>query len=313
MNIYNTLVKDYGGGRKKIIVYDKGIINLDDNEKEIKKISKLCDDFGCILENDVKNVVNDEIIEENTVNDELSKTLKMLENNNRAKNVIYDLALANNWDWFYTLTFSPEKVDRSNYKECKKKLQKWLNKIKERYCPDLKFLFVPELHEDKINWHFHGLVANSDNLKYELAINPKDNQIIIKKGRVVFNCKNWKYGYSTCTKVSDSQRASNYITKYVTKEMVGRTFGEHRYIPSRNLNRPSVSKFLTDDITINKLNVLTNSLSLMHLFDNKDVIYEKTKNYNYKGMNFNIRYIEVQETNNCFTSATLSEQQIFEN
>ena len=55
---------------------------------------------------------------------------------NRTKNKIYEIARANRWQWFLTLTFSSEEVDRYDYSACTKVLSKWLNNIR-RLAPDM--------------------------------------------------------------------------------------------------------------------------------------------------------------------------------
>lgn len=306
MDSYNVLLKDYGNGRKKLILYDKCITNLDADEKEFNKIKKECDEFGVLLDDEQKKPKNP------LTDDE--KLLKRIENDNRAKSKIYDYAMANKWDWFFTLTFSPNIVDRTNYRECKNKLQGWLKKIRERYSPTLKFLFVPELHEDGESWHFHGLVANMTNVNFEMAINPKDESIIIHNGKVVFNCEKWNYGFSECTKIVDTQRVSNYITKYITKSLLAHLEGENRYLCSRNLNKPKEEKYfvpVTDEIYDFQIGKMNNGITLDYLYSKDDVIYEKTKTYEYNGVKSTITYVEIQEKINCFIPATDSDSKIF--
>lgn len=43
---------------------------------------------------------------------------KQRENAKRAVQVVYDLARSNDFDWFITLTFDPERVDRYDYDSC---------------------------------------------------------------------------------------------------------------------------------------------------------------------------------------------------
>lgn len=51
----------------------------------------------------------------------------------------------------------------------------------------------------------------------------------------------WKYGFSTATKIKDTVRASAYITKYITKECVQHTKYKKRYYASRNIKRPEIT------------------------------------------------------------------------
>ena len=47
----------------------------------------------------------------------------------RTKNKIYDIARCNKWDYFFTLTFNPDKVNSFNYEEVAKKLSNWFIQI----------------------------------------------------------------------------------------------------------------------------------------------------------------------------------------
>lgn len=156
----------------------------------------------------------------------------------RTKNKIYDYARCNNWDWFFTLTLNEDKVDRYNYEDCAKKVSKWLNHMRA-VCPDMKYLVVPEQHEDGA-WHFHGLFANVENLEFV-------DSGIIKKGKRVYNVGNYKFGWSTATQIESLEKAMAYITKYVTKQVCLVTYNKKRYWASRNLARPIIEDYFIED------------------------------------------------------------------
>lgn len=131
------------------------------------------------------------------------------------------------------------------------KVSKWLNNLRSRYAPDLKYLLVPELHKDGVHYHFHALIANTGNIQFiDSGIKHNDN--------IIYNIGNWKFGFTTASKVIDSARASSYITKYITKDLCSVTKFKKRYWSSRNCDRPKVrtyclpyeeiGKFLDDNI-----------------------------------------------------------------
>lgn len=176
---------------------------------------------------------------------------KLNDNNKRDKQLVYDLARSNYWDWFVTVTFNPNKYNRQNYDECCKSLSNMLNNIRKRYSPDLKYLFVPELHSDNVSWHFHGLLANCSELEFTRAINGNIDSkfyglpLVDNNGNEVYVNKQFsKLGNCTFTRVRDSRRVSSYITKYITKSTNAHLFGKNRHIASRNLNRPTVSNYM---------------------------------------------------------------------
>lgn len=147
---------------------------------------------------------------------------------NRTKQAIYGIARANCWDYFLTLTFDRSITDSSDYDLVVKRVGKWLNNIRQRYCSDLYYLIVPELHADREHWHLHGLLGGCDGLRLTDS-GHKDAQ-----GRTIYNLENWKYGFSTVTEIGDMSRVSSYITKYITKDLCEVTKDKRRYLASRN-------------------------------------------------------------------------------
>ena len=131
----------------------------------------------------------------------------------RAKNNVYRIARSNKWDWFITLTFDRTKTDASDYDLVLYRLKIFLNNLQKRKCPDMKYIIVPELHKDKEHYHFHGLLANVDNLTF------KAWKVDRKKKQIIYNITDWSYGFTTATKVLDTGRVSSYITKYITKSV----------------------------------------------------------------------------------------------
>lgn len=154
----------------------------------------------------------------------------------RSKNMIYKLACNNKpWDYFVTFTFNSDKVDRYDFSEVSKKLSKWIDNIKQKYnCKDMGYIIVPEKHKDGA-WHFHGLFKNCDNLNFI------DSGIKDKQGRTIYNISNYKFGFTTATKLSDIDKAVSYILKYISKDLFCDNLkGKKRYWRSKNLEMPVV-------------------------------------------------------------------------
>ena len=160
---------------------------------------------------------------------------------NRAKKQVYELVRANVWEYFFTVTFSPEAVDRYDYGACYSKLSKWLNNMRVRKAPDLKYMFLPEQHQDGA-WHFHGIVSNIGSIKLQYS------HTRTKDGLVIYNCLDWQNGFTNVTRVKSSEKVSYYITKYITKELQDHIKGRRRYLASQNLDRPIKTDLsLTDE------------------------------------------------------------------
>lgn len=152
---------------------------------------------------------------------------------------IYDVARSNNWEWFLSLTFNPDKVNRQSYEDCSKKLSQWLKNAK-KIAPNMKYLVVPELHEDGVSWHFHGLFSNIDELDLQFSGH-------YYNGRPCYDVGKYKLGWVTAIQVDNTAKASSYITKYVNKKLCGLTKGKKRYWTSRNVDLPEVVDLMVEN------------------------------------------------------------------
>ena len=151
----------------------------------------------------------------------------------RTKQTIYELARANDWDFFSTFTLKD--AYRYDYFASCKKLRTWLNNFKKRSCEDLLYIVVPEFHKDGAI-HFHALIQSkkiADLLSRRWCDNKK------------FYLPNYTLGISEFEKVRDRYRVSNYICKYITKEMIDIP-GKNRYFRSQGLKTPMKQEFLED-------------------------------------------------------------------
>lgn len=163
---------------------------------------------------------------------------------------IYAYARANKWQWFVTLTFNPEKVNRFDYSACQKKLSRWLENLR-RDNPNMKYLFVPEMHLGEHSavdehgnhaWHFHGLVNGLENANMQFSGHWTDS----KDPEPIYNIGRYKYGWSTATEVYTQEGACKYLTKYITKDLCEVTKGRKRYWASRNLDKPQEWTMILD-------------------------------------------------------------------
>ncbi len=156
----------------------------------------------------------------------------MTDSTRRAKNKIFEIALANKWDYMITGTLDGDIIDRYDAAAFGKKLKKWLdNQVQRR---GISYLVIPERHKDGAI-HIHGLISEgldmipSGTYKIPGKKKPVKLSTLKKRGikpedaQEVFNIKGWKYGFSTAVKIggsdTDAQKVSTYMTKYITKDM----------------------------------------------------------------------------------------------
>lgn len=241
--MYNVKVRYFEGGNVQIRIYGRPVAPSDIKFSEVTgEIFERVREDGRKLE---WNPFTEEweLMEEY---DEEKAAHSLRSSGNRSKACVYDIARSNKWDWFVTFTFDGQKVERYDYDACVKALSKWLNNGRYRKAPEMKYIVVPEQHKDGA-WHFHGLLADCDGLTF------RDSGIIDESGRRVYNLLDYKLGFSTATRVQASQKAANYICKYVTKDLTAKTAGKKRYWASRNCDRPQEDTFLMSENYMVKL------------------------------------------------------------
>ena len=157
----------------------------------------------------------------------------------RTKKKVYDYAKSNEWEWFVTFTFSPDKVNRYDYDECTKYLSKWFNNLK-RSSPALSYLVVPEQHKDGA-YHFHGLFSGMNERqivwtgKYVIKRVRGLRSKFVRTKEKIYKIGSYKLGWMTATRVREMEKVTSYITKYITKDMLNGLHGRKRYWCSRNL------------------------------------------------------------------------------
>lgn len=290
MQKYNLKCKKYNNGTAQLALYSTAVSYkteydyMRDEARNNYQVAEnpFCDAYAQVVsEFDVKEMQR-----------ELSDSEKRknaVAGGKRAKKKIADYARSNEWEWFCTFTFAVDKIDRYDYAKCSKAIRKWLNHIRERYAPKLKYIVVPEMHKDGA-WHFHALLADCGTLPFVCAISSNTGKPITtgKNHTQVFNVEKWHYGFTTATRVCDTRRVSQYILKYITKTLCENTIGKQRYFCSQNLDLPTVYKMLVDTFgTTDEVEILFEILGLQ----NMTVSYVKDVSGDY----MDVRYIEFVE------------------
>ena len=176
----------------------------------------------------------------NDSDDEERQKRRALEQAFRIKRKIKYYCQSNDFDLFWTLTLDDTKVNAKDYTYSRKRLQAWLKYQREKYGK-FDFLFVPELHKSG-RIHFHGVTGKLSPPLIE-ARYLKSNRLIQKNGMQIYNAENWENGFSTVSKIQSKEKASSYIAKYITAELieVPGAFNQPRYFVSRGLKQPEIS------------------------------------------------------------------------
>ena len=124
----------------------------------------------------------------------------------RARDKVYEICKANEFEYFITFTLDRSKIDRYDPKEILKKLNVWLSNGVSRKA--FQYVLLPEYHKDKAI-HFHGMF-NGD-----LAL--VDSGKVTESGQPIYNADAWSYGFSTVIRFyGTKERCINYVLKYRT-------------------------------------------------------------------------------------------------
>ena len=144
-----------------------------------------------IIAEDIKSNVNNHKLENNLI---------------RAKNHISSIVLANDFKYFFTLTFNPS-YDRYELYSLLNKFRNMLKVMSRTAGDSIKYLIVPEKHKDGA-WHFHGFFTE--------AI---DKFVFYNEYGFlsIHGLKN--LGFVNISQIKDKLRCSSYVTKYVTKNL----------------------------------------------------------------------------------------------
>ena len=178
-------------------------------------------------------------VERGSVNDE-----KLDVNIIRAKSKIFELAFCNPWSWFFTATLNKDKHNRTDLEAFHKSMTQFIMDYNKKYQLKIKFLLIPELHEDGISWHMHGLLYGLpvEHLKqFQIGdVMGKKLAEKVKCGDEVYNWLSYfdNFGFCDLEPIRSPEAVSKYITKYINKNLATSVtaLNAHLYYVSRGLN-----------------------------------------------------------------------------
>lgn len=162
----------------------------------------------------------------------------------RTINTIKELVLCNDWEYFITLTLDPKKYNRYDLSKYNKDLTRYIRNLRRKYQADIKYMLIPEQHHDGA-WHMHGFLMGLP--KEELELFSREQFLpyyILNKldaGEEIYNWIGYQKRFGNCDiePIRDKDRASSYVTKYVTKDLANsiKELNAKMYYCSQGLNR----------------------------------------------------------------------------
>lgn len=137
----------------------------------------------------------------------------------RARAQLRRLALANQFEYFVTLTLDPERIDRYDGAAVTKALSRWCDNMVRRH--GLRYILVPERHKDGA-FHFHGFFAGDGLQAVDSGVE--------WDGRAVYNLPQWTLGFTTAQRLyGEYSAAVGYCCKYIGKQEGERPLGRWYY------------------------------------------------------------------------------------
>ena len=207
---YSATVKSYGGRKKKLTICknrikQSGLNGVFDNNTKVDTSD------NAPIPAETGPAPPDQGGKNKSPPNEAEKQ-RLACNLSRARSTIYELALCNNWEYFFTFTLDPKKYDRSDLKVFQKDLSRFFRKYREK-------------HKDGINWHMHGFLMGlpEKHLHHFTLEEPIPYYIRYKleKNELVYEWKAYrkKFGFCNLEPICNLEASSKYITKYISKSM----------------------------------------------------------------------------------------------
>lgn len=165
----------------------------------------------------------------------------------RARSLVLQYGLCNEWKWFFTGTIDKDKFDRYDLDTYYSSLSQWIRDERKRTKSQISFLLIPEQHKrTKGTWHIHGMIGNLPDSETELFT--KNTRIPgrkrVPKKLIDGGYYNWpryqeKFGFCSLGLIRDPIATAFYVSKYVSKDLSERSgdVGKHLYFHSRPLKK----------------------------------------------------------------------------
>lgn len=145
----------------------------------------------------------------------------------RARSRVKELALCNDWQYFFTFTLDESKYDRYDLKPFQRDLSRFIRNFSRRLEAPVKYLLIPEQHKDGA-WHMHGLIMGLP----KRFLTPNSN------GYQEWADYSKRFGFCSVDPIRDRTKCASYISKYISKQMAQRAEakGEHLFYCSQKLS-----------------------------------------------------------------------------
>ena len=214
------------------------------------------------FENELNAVSDSQLLPLSLFPETKAKTERAACSVSRLKSRVQELILCNHWNCFVTFTLDKTKRERNSL-DSFDALTRHLKYIRQTRCPELRFMLLLEQHKNG-GYHGHALMyLPADFIAAEFIINAN--------GYFEWVDISSRFGFMSIKPYDGTLRACNYVTKYVTKDLIpGRVLRT-----SKGLNKPYVIRNLSIGISSNISNVYRSEyvISVLMPFDSFEFYY----------------------------------------
>ncbi len=201
-------------------------------------------------------------------------------NHKRALNSFLDYGQNNEWQYFFTITFDPRKIDSTKQDKVKYAWKLFRQKLQYKF-PDVKVMCVVEYHKDNNKLHFHGVIARANlnavlcrAVNMQLYRKDKQGKVIMRNGQPLrnglylqplqsnigdkiynFNPNFYTGGFCSVIPLTDRtndltvyEKVVFYLAKYMAKDKSAVPYNGKSFFGTRNLDKGNKECFyMTDD------------------------------------------------------------------
>lgn len=173
---------------------------------------------------------------------------KLVQSLSRARRIVLELALCNDWAYFCTFTLDKTKYKRDDLPKFQEDLSQFIRDQRKKAkklglnC-SFDYLLVPEEHEKYGAWHMHGLLSDitpfSMPFYCERQQGKKVPDNLVEGGFLNWPDYQKKFGFCSLGRIQNKVATGFYISKYITKHIDDCKLppNAHAYYASHGLNR----------------------------------------------------------------------------
>lgn len=175
---------------------------------------------------------------------------KLVQSLSRARRVVLELAMCNDWAYFCTFTLDKTKYQRDDLPKFQKDFSQWVRDQRKKYKKlgfdfPINYLLIPEEHKDGA-WHMHGFLSDITPFTVPFYCERQHGNKVPDK-LVEGGFLNWpdyqkKFGFCSLGRIRNKVATAFYTAKYITKQIDDCKLppNAHAYYAAQGLQRATL-------------------------------------------------------------------------